>query len=385
MQKILNIIIHPLCVFGIYALVAIFIALQAYNAKEINNFIIFQHSVFHFFEHQNPYLLYPAKYHDLFLYNPSFCIFFLPFAYLPLPAGVVLWVVCTALVYVWAIWTLPISNYTKAFVAYLVLPDVITSLQYLQTNTLLAGFILLSFSMLERERYFKASIFPPLGFFIKGYGGVSGVFFLLKKPTLTTFVYLGIWGVLLGCLPLLFYSFADFTKIYMQWFSSLSEDYKVNTGMSVMGLVRATVYAEASIVGVQLVGVACFAVSLLVLLFTQGYERVKYSYLGYVLIWVVIFNQASESATIIIASTGGFMWFIGTKRTRFDIALFVLFMLMTVLASSDILGNAYRQFVIKYSLKVLPCLLIWLKVQIDILSLLWLPIPKNEDFIQKTW
>lgn len=371
MQKFLKVVTNPFFVFGVYALVAVFIALQAYNAKEINNFIIFQHSVFHFFGHQNPYLLYPAKYHDLFLYNPSFCVFFIPFAYLPLPAGVVLWVVFTALVYVWAIWSLPVSNNVKAFVAYLVLPDVVTSLQYIQTNTLLAGFILFSFAMLERERFWKASAFPPLGFFIKGYGGVSGVFFLLKKPRLLTFVYLGLWGVALGALPLVFYSFADFATLYQQWFTSLRDDYKVNTGLSVMGLVRTLVYPEASITGIQLAGVVCFLVSLLVLLFTGGYERVKYGYLGYVLIWVVIFNQASESATVVIASTGGFMWFIGTKRTRFDIALFVLFILMTVWASSDIFGNAYRQFVIRNYLKVLPCLLIWLKVQADILALLW--------------
>jgi hypothetical protein len=188
-------------------------------------------------------------------------------------------------------------------------------------------------------------------------------------------VYFSYWGLALGALPLLFYSLADFAKIYEQWFTSLREDYKVNMGLSVMGLVRTTVYPEASITGIQLAGVACFLVSLLVLLFTKGYERVKYGYLGYVMIWVVIFNQASESATVIIASTGGFMWFIGTKRTRFDIALFIFFILMTVWASSDIFGNAYRQFVIRNNLKALPCLLIWLKVQFDILALLWTPAP----------
>jgi len=361
---------HPLCHLAVYILIAIFVAIQAYNSSAYNNFTIFQHAVYHFFAHQNPYLEYPKAYLDLFLYNPSFCIFFIPFAYLPTYTGLILWVVFISVVYWAAVWSLPVAEKSKVFIIYLVLPDFITSIQYIQTNTLLAAFILLAFSFLERAHFFKAAIFPPLGFFLKGYGGVSGVFFLLKKPSIKSFSFLAIWGVIIGGLPLLFYSWADFVLVYQQWIESLVKDYKVNTGTSVMGLIQKTVYADVPVKWIQLTGVVCFLGSVIILLITQKYEQVKYDFLAYTMIWVVIFNQASESATIIIASTGGFMWFIKTQMTRLNIALFVLFMLMTVMASSDIFGPYYRSFVFHYTLKILPCLLIWLRIQYTIIRTL---------------
>lgn len=366
-----NFFTNPFTILCIYVAVAIFVALQAYYSHAYNNFLIFQHAVYHFFGHQNPYIEYPKEYFDLFLYNPSFCVFFIPFAYLPTQIGLVLWVVTTAVVYWGAIWFLPISKNNRVLIAYLVLPDFFTSISYIQTNTLLAAFILFAFAFLERERFFKAGIFPALGFFIKGYGGIGGVFFLLKKPSVASFGYAILWGIILGALPLLFYTFSDFVLIYQQWIACLIADHKVNVGTSVMGLIQKTIYSQVPVVWIQLIAIGCFLASVLILMITKKYEAIKYDFLAYTLIWVVIFNQASESSTIIIASTGGMVWFFNTQKSRLNIFLFVWFMLMTVMASSDILGPVYRRFVFDYSLKVLPCLLIWLRIQATILGTLY--------------
>lgn len=361
-------------ILGLYAVVGLVAGVQRYSLgpPSYNNYIIFQHSVFHFFDHSNPYLEYPAEYFDVFLYNPTFIVLFMPFARPSGHLGVILWPLFTSIVYFLGINTLPFTQKSKVFLCYLILPELFTSISNMQTNPLIAAFTVLAFTSLEKQQYAKASIFPPLNFFIKGYGAVAGVFFLLKNPKLKTFIYLAICFVILGALPLLFYSWEEYVTLYGQWFVSLRDDYSINTGLSVMGVVRSLLYAEASIPFIQLAGVACFLTTLGLFFYRRNYEDLKFQFLAYVMIWMVIFNQAAESPTYIIAATGVFIWYIKSLQTRLDIALFVLFMVLTVLSCTDIFPRYLANtFVKPYSLKALPCILIWLKIQ----GQLFLPQP----------
>lgn len=357
---------------GLYASVGLVVGIQKYllGPDRINNFIIFQHSVFHFFDHLNPYPEYPKEYFDVFLYNPSFIVLFIPFAYLPHFLGVGLWTMFVAVVYYLGVNTLPFPQKSKVFLFYLIIPEMVTSLGNLQTNPLIAAFTVLTFTLLERGEGAKAALFPPLNFFIKGYGAVAGVFFLLKKPKVKTFAWLALFFVAVGSLPLIFYSWEDFLVLYQQWLVSLRDDYSINTGLSAMGLVRSLIYAEASIPLIQLTGVVFFLATLGLIAYKRKYEEVKFQFLAYVMIWMIIFNQAAESATYIIAATGVFIWYTSTGKTRLNVALFVLFMVLTVFSMSDIFPKYLRETYVKpYNLKALPTLLIWLRIQWDLLRI----------------
>ncbi len=357
-------------IVGLYTLIGLIAGIQRYilGPDRYNNFVIFQHSIYHFFDHLNPYLDYSNEYSDVFLYNPSFIVLFMPFALIPTLVGLILWPTFTLVVYYFGVNTLPFSQQSKVFLFYLIIPEILTSVANLQTNPLIVAFTILSVTLLEKEAYQKAAIFPSLNFFIKGYGAVAGAFFLLKNPRIKTFAYLGLFFLLLGASPLLFYSWSEFVTLYEQWFVSLKEDYSINTGLSAMGVIKSLLCEDASIPMIQMVGIVSFLVTFTLLLYRKNYDLVKFHFLAYVLLWMVIFNQAAESPTYIIASTGGFIWYLTSHKTWLDKALFMLFFLITVLATSDFCPNYIRNtFVNPYSLKALPCMLIWLRIQWDLL------------------
>jgi hypothetical protein len=355
-------------ILGLYVIIAIAIALQQYSLGSYNNFTIFQNAVFHFFAHKNPYLAYPDLFHDVFLYNPSFVIFFIPFAYLPTALGMVVWQIFILVFYFLAIKSLPIDNKWKLFIFYLIVPELITSMGHLQSNPLIAAFTVLSMTLLDKNEFKKAFALPALNFFIKGYGGIAGIFFLLKNPKFINFVYIFFSFVFIGILPLLFYSFDEFIVLYQQWFTSLGNDYAINVGTSAMAVIKTLIYEDVSVPAIQLTGVAIFFGTFFWILFRKTYELVKLDFLANVLIWMIIFNQSSESPTYIIASTGAFIWFVNSKKTHLDIALFVFFFILTVMSPSDLFPKYIREtYVLPYSLKALPCVLIWIKIQFNLI------------------
>jgi hypothetical protein len=355
-------------IYGLYILIAIEIGIQKFLLGSHNNFNIYQHCVYHFFDHVNLYITYPKEYFDLFLYNPSFVFIFLPFAYLPSILGAVLWSIFTVSVYFLAIKSLPFPERSRLFIFYLIIPELITALTNYQTNPLIAAFTVLAMTSLENERYGLASVFPALNFYIKGYGGIAGIFFFLKKPRIKTFIYIAVSFILIGALPLLFYTFSEFKTLYAQWFESLGSDYVVNTGVSVMAFIKSVIYKDISIPAVQIAGASVFMMVFFIILFRKNYEDVKYYFLASVLIFMIIFNQAAESSGYIIASTGAFIWYVNSRKTWLDLLLFILFYVLTVMSPSDLFPKYLRvNYVTPYALKALPCVLIWIKIQVRLI------------------
>ncbi len=343
---------------------SVLIAVQQGRQGSHNNFLIFQHSVFHFFNHQNPYLEYPAEYVDIFLYNPSFPLLFLPFAYLPVTAGILAWTIFTTLIFFFAIKSLPLSLNKQLFIFYFIIPELNTAVSNLQTNPLIAAFTILAMTCLEKGRYKSFAFFPALNFFIKGYGGIAGVFFFFNKPSFKKFMYVCGCFVLIGLLPLLFYTPAGLITLYQQWFNCLFSYSAKNAGISVMGLIRALLYKDAPVAGIQLVGLLLFATAFFVVLIKKNYRQMKLFFLAWVMIWMVIFNQVAESPTYLIASTGVMIWYVNAAKTIADKFLFIFFVVITLLSPTDLFPRYLRDnYVVPYCLKSLPCVLIWAKLQ----------------------
>jgi hypothetical protein len=91
--------------------------------------------------------------------------------------------------------------------------------------------------------------------------------------------------------------------------------------------------------------------------------------LASLLIWVVIFNHKAESPTFIIAMCGVSLWFFSVPFRWDNLVLFVMAFVFTSLSPTDIFPKYKREsFVIPYVLKAFPCILIWIKIQYEMMT-----------------
>jgi hypothetical protein len=269
----------------LYVLAALIIPLQRYLLGRYNNFEIFRHSSFHFFARTDLFVKYPGEYFDNFLYNPSFAFLFAPVAYLPTIVALYVWVGIVIAVYYFSIRLLPFSRDARLFIYLFTFLELVTSLENMQTNPLIAAFILFTFIFLERDKVLKAAAFPGMGFFIKGYGAISGILFILKRPKFKNFLYLLFWFLILLCLPLLYYSPAGFIDLYRQWIATLFSEHEINTGISLMGIIISITRSEIPIISIQIAGLFFFIATAIVIFFRKNYEEVKAIYLAYIHIY----------------------------------------------------------------------------------------------------
>jgi hypothetical protein len=352
----------------LYILLAIIVPAQRYFLGHYNNFKIFRSSTIHFFEGVNLYAPDPARYYDVFLYNPSFALLFAPFSCLPVAAGIWLWIVFVLAVYYFAIRLLPFDSKTILFIYLFTFQELITALENLQTNPLIAAFILFTYIYLERDKLFRSTFFPNLGFFIKGYSAVSGLLLLLKRPRPRTFIYLAIWFILLFSLPLVWYSPSGLLTLYQQWKTSLLTEHNMNTGISVISLVESIAGLKISTMVFQVPAILLLLLTSIIIAIRKNYEIVKVNLLAYLMIWVIIFNHDAESATYIIAVTGIAIWYFRSAKRPLDTTLLIITFILTVLSPTDIFPPVlYRKFIVPYSLKALGPSLIWLRIQLSLL------------------
>jgi hypothetical protein len=290
-----------------------------------------------------------------------------PFAYLPIIVGIYAMVGFVMAVYYFSVRLLPFNSKEKLFIYGFTFIELVTSLENVQTNPLIASFILFTFIFLEKEKNFKASLFPNLGFFVKGYGAISGILFFLKKPKFRNFLYLLFWFVILLCLPLVYYSPSGLIGLYREWKVSLFSDLKINNGVSIMGMLISIFKLNVPVIWFQIAGLFFFISTVIIIFFRKNYEQVKATFLSYILIWVIIFNHDSESATYIIAVTGVAIWYISSSKSLTDKILLALTFIFTVLSPTDIFPDfLFKKFVSPFALKALGPSLIWLKIQISL-------------------
>ena len=364
-QKIIGVLNNYSTIIVLYLLVATVAPIIQYYQGRINNFLIFQQSAHHFLERVNMYIEYPELHRDVFLYNPTFALLFIPFAFANTLAGLLLWELFVVAVFFFSIYLLPIEKKAKIFVLYFALMLLVGSVQHCQTNPLIIAVILFSFIYLERDQYFKSALFPCLGFFIKGYGAICGVFFLLKKPKVKTFLYMTLWFVVLLLLPLIWYSPKGVLVLYEQWGASLLNDYTVDQGTSIMGVINSTTNWNVPVLNIQIAGLVLLLFTIVYLIITKKYELYKYEVLAYITIWVLIFNQASEPNTYLISLTGIAIWYTQSTKTMIEKALIIFVFIFSVLSTSDVFPRSIRNsFVYPYSIKAVGPILVLIWIQI---------------------
>lgn len=359
-------------------LIAVLLLLNG-GDSEINSYLIYKNVFWHTVHQQNLYTAYPEAYFDKNHYGPLFSILIAPFALLPNFIGATLWTMLNIWILFYAVHKLPISNWGKNIILFICLIETLTSVQNLQFNPMLCSWIILTYVFIIEGKLGLAAMLIVAGTFVKLYGIVGIFFIFFTKDYKKIFGYLVLWAILFFCLPMFISSPEFIIQSYFDWYQSLLNKNIENItsyqsgGMqdiSVMGFVK-------RLSGFYNIPTMYFTVpaGILMMLPICRYSKwnllkFQLTYLAQLLIGLVIFSTSAESPTYVIAVSGFGIWYVLSapkpKKWMYVLLLFVL--ILTVFSPTDLFPKFLRdQYVVKYSLKAVPCFLSWLIIGIQLI------------------
>ncbi len=377
-SRFLKFISNPKYIFGIYILVSLVSAVSKFFRGEgaYNNYLIFRNVFANTIAEKNIYLQYPQVHFDSNHYGVFFSVLIAPFALLPDWLGMPLWNVANTLVFIFAISKLPLSHPKKAFFAWLCLQEFITASVSLQFNVALTGLLMLSAIYIYERKETQSAIAMLIGFFVKLYGivGLSSFFFIKNKfRFILSFI---LYGSVFLLLPMLLSSPQFGIQSYADWFEALARKNGTNVVLgnrqdySVMGIVRRVLgNAEIANLVFLIPGLALFGLPYIRI---KQYKNLSFQLmiLASTLLFVVLFSSGSESPTYIIAVAGVMLWFlIQKKRTAIVYGMLIFVIVLTCFGFSDLFPKFIKEdYIMKYSLKALPCAVVWFRIIYELLT-----------------
>jgi branched-subunit amino acid transport protein AzlD len=352
---------------GVHGLVErLGIRARARPGRSGNNLDIFRSSSRHLIAGQDLYASYPAEHRDLFKYSPTFAFLFIPLAYLPWGWTLLLWQLLNALALFYALTRL-LKGRTADLAIGIVFLEVWRSMQNVQSNSLVAACIVLAFVGLEERRHPRAASFIGVGAAIKLFPVVAGVFALPTRHRwrLASGVLLSL--AVMALLPLLVTSPAQLLEQYRSWLFLEQVDARAHM-QSVMGLLHLMPgLGDVPNAAIQLLGLGVLVAPLLVRAHCWHERQFRLEMLASTLLYVVLFNHQAERASYVIAFTGIAIWYLTASRGPIEHALLLIAFLAIPVASLFIPGRWIRSPEVTVVRLVVPCLLIWLKIQLDML------------------
>ena len=230
----------------------------------------------------------------------------------------------------------------------------------------MAGLMILAYVFLERKNLLLATLMVVLSAYIKIFGVVAFALFLLYPDKWKAIGYSIMWAVILFVLPLIVISPNELIIQYQNWIAMMAVDRPVPYSLSVVGWLKYWFYFEPK--GVYVLGVGVLLLMVPFIRFIEyRNQRFRNMLMASILIWVVLFNHKAESPTFIIAVAGVAIWFFSQPKSLINKILLGLVLLFTQLAPTDLFPVFVREEFFKpYVIKVIPIILVWLKIQYDI-------------------
>jgi len=375
----------------LYLAVAVFCWQLKYFKHIDNNYLIFRTSYYHFKDHLNLYLLYPAEYYDVFIYGPLFTVFIAPLSLMPEGWGFFFWEVGNAAAFLWAVHLLPFNNRIKTAVLLLCVMEFANSSHYMQFNPLIAAMIILAFVMVKKEKEGYATLFVIFGALMKIYPVAGLAFFVFSKHKVKFVVWSAVWLVVGLALPAIIAGPSFLVQSYHDWFAALSyknlHNQSLTTGQDwcIMGAAR-RIFRNAAIPNWPffLMGMIAFCIPLL--RFRQ-YASLKFQLqiMCSVLLMVVIFSTGSEHPTFIIATAGAVIYIMMQQKpfTPFNIVMLVLLIVITGLGPSDAFPKPARIFMQNLAMKAWPCIIMWFIIAYELIFKDFTADPLPADSLQE--
>lgn len=335
--------------------------------RHYNNYAIFKSSAAHLLQGKNLYAPHPEDHDDFYKYSPTFAVLMCPFLILPDIVGLCLWNLLNALSLFWALWQLPLPIEKRATMLWLLLPELLINVQNSQSNGLVAASIVAAFLAVERNSVVWAMLLSVASGFIKIFGIVGALFAVFSKEKVRAVLYGAMWLVGLAALPLLVTSTDNLVAQYHHWMVLLRGDLTPGTSASVFGWWQAWWNSPPPRVLLTMLGVVLL---LLPLGQIQKYraEAFRLLYLGYVLMWSVIFNPRAESPSFVIAMSGVVVWFAAQKSNWLNLMLLLTAFFLSSILPSDLTPAAWTEFGWQYELKPFGVMLVWAKVLYDLFA-----------------
>jgi len=356
-------------ILWLWIALSVIAAVLKYNRTD-NNFRIFRGVFWHTLQCTSLYAEYPLEYYDVNHYGPFFSLVIAPFALMPIPLGLVFWCIALSLTLYFAITRSTFSSWQQMFVLWFCSETLLTSLFMQQFNIAIAAIIIASYALIEKERDFWAAFLIVLGTFVKLYGIVGLAFFFFSRRKGKFVLSLLFWGVVLFVAPMIISSPGYVVSQYHEWFVCLVEKNGENLAsqaqnISALGMVR-RVLGNPQYSDLLILAPALVLFALPYLRFKQWRnEGFRMTLLASVLLFTVLFSTGSESSSYIIALSGVCVWYFAApwQRGKADIWLLVFVFLLSSMGSSDLYPRVVkREYIQAYSLKALPCLIVWLKL-----------------------
>jgi hypothetical protein len=343
-----------------------------YASAYYNNYYIFTKPLINFLQEKTLYGFSMDLYMDTFKYSPFFAFIVGMLHWLPDYVGLFVWNLLNVLVLLRAVHLFFETDKDKIVVLLILLPSLIMTAHYEQSNGLVAGFILLALYYLRTGKSLWASLFTALCLFIKFYGFAVVILCVLYSVRKKYLLQLLGCIIVLAALPLFFVSFQYLLASYKEWFTMLSSVY-LNIQCSVMGIAQSWFGVSMPL---EIISIAGLLIFLFPLIETQLYPKKEFRSMlsASLLITIIIFNKMSEIPTYIIALVGLCIWWVNTpKKDWVDYSILFCVMLTQLLSLHYWPRKIMDEWLMPYSFTAVPYFVLWIKLQIQ----LWQIKPAN--------
>ncbi|MBR3565908.1 MAG: DUF2029 domain-containing protein [Paludibacteraceae bacterium] len=316
-------------------------AIEVFRGRA-ENFQVFYDSTRLFLQGVNPYTQDFVNQHGrYFLYTPVFSILFAPLALLPKSVAAFVWNIMNYSLFFLAIMKLPdkfASTKLKMFI-YL-LPILLESVFPFQFNITIAYIYLFAFILLEKDKPFWAVFMIMISATTKIYGIFElALLFCYKKP-IRNYMYAIICACVLLILPSIVTGFSGLPTAYQQWWNILMQ-HNTAADATFTSFFYIVPFAQWLVPHTRIIQILSLTL-LIVLFFAYNKRWADFTFrariLAILMAWTILFSDASEIHTYIIALTGFLIvYYTMPEPTLIDKILFWANLVLFSIFPSDIL------------------------------------------------
>jgi hypothetical protein len=347
----------------VYVAAALVVTIQRGVFRFANDFAIFRASFWNLIAGRDLYVLRLDQADDLFKYSPSFALLFAPFAALPFAVGLFLWNAFNALALFFALKLLFPRDKATVAQALVFLP-MLRSMQASQSNALVAALIILAFVCYERGWLWRAALAIGIGAIVKVFPLAALSFALPRRDRVRAILISAVTMIVLLALPLLVVSPHELVAQYQSW-GALEKTETTQLGSSVMGVFR-----DAGLGGpawpIQLAGCAIVLAVLVARLRDWDDRAVRLQFLGFVMVFCVVFNHRAERQSAVIAISGMVIWYLASPHATWRTALFVIVFALVSITGSGIIPGAIKRVLVHQVRFPIPLTVLWLAMLGDL-------------------
>ena len=302
--RIFNVILSKYFRLAVLFILCLAVSIQTILNDEIANMVIFRTASERLFHHQNlyDYIQYKIIW-DKFFYVPQFAFLFYLFTIIPIPIAVFLWLLVGAGLFYAALQMLPISKINKTIVFFVTVSDLINSFQNLQTNAINTALMLFIFISLHHSKYILAALCVAICLSIKIYPAAAVLLFLFYPNKVKFMVWCAVFTLLLFLIPIVVVPKDYYFSCLQDWIKAVTEDANdkfIANSPSLIGINYTWLAKPLNHFYIQLTGLILVCVPLYKILKHPIDTVFILLYLAFIMLFVVIFNHATESPTYIL-------------------------------------------------------------------------------------